>query len=177
MMKALNATYVSLLLTLVAPNGYAENCPWKVKEIGREIDKAEKRIAAARSIAVKKDEQIAEIRHNVLVGCQENNGRKQLNAFQAAVGGFDIDQEVARATTMIACMDEKREVVKQRFDMARASGNRTLERRLLEISRVIEGLAPRVIDLDISANQLASKITRLKAERDRLIETCDLAVF
>lgn len=173
-MKPLFA-FASLLLLSSA--SYATGCPWKVKDIGGEIDKAVDRIAVAWIVADEKNKEIAAIRRDVIVDCQGNDGLAKLDAFQATIEGFDAEAEVTLGATLTACVDEKRAEAKTRLDSARAAGNGTLERRLLQIAADIERYAPRALDHEVSVNQLVSKISRLNLERDRLFATCESSDF
>lgn len=169
--------FASTLLLLFASASFAASCPWKVKSINGEIDKAVDRTTAAWRIAKKKNQEIAMIRPGVIVDCEGNNSRAKLNAFQPRIRTFDVGAEVSLAATLVACVDEKRAEARLRIKSARASGNKTLERRLLSISALIEEFAPRALDHDVSVNQLASRIEHLSAERDLLRKSCDLGDF
>ena len=170
----LTTTVLALLLPISAGAG---QCPWKVAELEGEIASAVERVEDAWADTRRKDKEIASLRRLAIVDCQESGAEQKLSAFVVAAPGFDISAAVQQAELLSVCIDEKHAEGQSRLADARATRNRTLERRLLTVIADIDGYRPRVLDHQISANQLASKIGRLVEEREDLLTTCSAGAF
>ncbi|NKN31684.1 hypothetical protein [Marichromatium bheemlicum] len=167
-------TYRILLLPLLwlALPLQAADCPWKVMEIGPQLDTATAIARRAWAHAEVKDREIARLRRALLRDCQAPSGVAGLEAFSPRIADFDPVRQQALAAQLLACTEAKRDEGQARLARARAAGQRALERRLIDVLGVIERDAQRAFAHEISVHQLVSKLERLATERERLLATC-----
>ena len=167
----------ALSVFIFSPPIPAGECPWKVTELENNLTTAEQRTILAWRSANEKDVEIASIRRAVNIDCKNKDLSSKITQFKPEISGIDINSEVTTASNLLACIDEKRGEAKIRIANARKSGDRISERRLLELSSMIERLSPRVFDHAVTVNQLASKLERLHREYSKLINACEVSDF
>lgn len=164
----------SVLLLLTPITSLANECPWKLSQVEREIDSAAEYTEDAWSDIEDKDRDLAKLRRKVIVDCSVGDRRERLSAFKTSPEDFDITAEVAKAELFSQCIDEKRVEANAKLAKMQAAGNKLARRFELTIIPKIDAVGLRTLDHRISINQLASKIRRLETEKNRLLETCDL---
>lgn len=165
-----------LLLCVHGGSALPADCPWKLREIEPRLQQSMARVLDAERVADGKDTEIAGLRHATLLGC-DPDVEARLEGFDPRIRGLNIGTELDQAETMARCIEIKRAMAGERIIEARGSANRMLEQRLLKVSAEIERLAPDVLDYQVRALQLDSKIQRLGAERERLLQVCAMGDF
>ena len=175
-LSAVNTLLAAWTILAVTPSS-AEECPWKVSELESALERSEEQVSAEWDKAARRDREIAALRRAAVrsfggAGCEEDDTTARLESFQGYSRGL-VPAEMATTAAMLGtCLYEKQAEARRRIDAARAAGNSLSENRLLRIQSHLLALRPRIIENDIRAATLLSKIERLGAEREELLSLC-----